>query len=91
MAIFSPNALKSPKIAQNQCEWYFQNPKILPFQKLADFLKNMHFFYKGPVHKGVERFCTQTKLSVLLREWKVYFAKRKNGLAAYGFLCTTVL
>ena len=28
--------------------------------------------------------CIFVKLSVLLREWKVYFAKHKNGLVAPG-------
>ena len=68
MAIFFPNALKSPKIAQNQREWYFQNPKILPFQKLTDFLKNMHFFYKGPVHMGAKRFCTVPFYKVIFHQ-----------------------
>ena len=42
MAIFPPNALKSPKIAQN-LQWYFQNPLTLPFSKSSDF-----YFYFRP-------------------------------------------
>ena len=53
-----PKALKSPKIAQIRWNRYFWNADTLPFPKLIDFLKIKHFFYKGPVHKGSERFCT---------------------------------
>ena len=53
-----PKALKSPKIAQIRWNRYFWNADTLPFPKLTDFLKKLHFFYKGPVHKGSERFCT---------------------------------
>ena len=53
-----PKALKSPKIAQIRWNRYFWNADTLPFPKLTDFLKNMHFFYKGPVHMGAQRFCT---------------------------------
>ena len=48
MADFAPIAVKSPKIAKNQHEWYFQNSETMPFQKLIDFLIFDTFFYKGP-------------------------------------------
>ena len=48
MADFAPIAAKSPKIAKNQHEWYFQNSEAMPFQKLIDFLIFDTFFYKGP-------------------------------------------
>ena len=58
MADFAPIAVKSPKIAKNQHEWYFQNSEAMPFQKLIDFLIFDTFFYKGPADVWSQIFCT---------------------------------
>ena len=58
MADFAPIAVKSPKIAKNQHEWYFQNSETMPFQNLINFLIFDHFFYKGPADVGSQKFCT---------------------------------
>ena len=56
IASFTPNALKLPKIAQNQHEWYFQNPLTLPFPKSVNFLIFGHSLYSTPAHHAIDFF-----------------------------------
>ena len=56
IASFTPNALKLPKIAQNQHDWYFQNPLTLPFPKSVNFLLFGYSLYSTPVHHAIDFF-----------------------------------
>ena len=56
MAMFTPNALKFPKIAQNRHEWHFQNFLTLPFPKSDEFLIFGHLLYSTPAHNSIDFF-----------------------------------
>ena len=56
MEMFTLNALKLPKIAQNRHEWYFQNSLTLSFPKSTEFLILCHLFYSTPAHLSTKFF-----------------------------------
>ena len=56
MAMFTPYALKLPKIAQNLHEWYFQNPLTLQFPEIFDFLILAHLLYSTPANNPIDFF-----------------------------------
>ena len=76
--IFTPNALKLPKITQNQHEWHFQTSLTLQFSKIFNFLILGHFFYSTPANNPIDffdyiPFCRQSFFYFLISQ--IFFAR----------------
>ena len=86
MAMFTPKALKLPKIAQNRHEWYFQNPLTFSFPKSFNFLilAIYSIIYSTPANNLIDFFEYIPFCKQKLGQWTPSSIRTGLGLKLLG-------